>query len=417
LRSVRLARDGATTFAAVVGANVLTYVFYASATRALGVSDAGAVLAVVAATLFGTLPSSVLGAAITKEIADRHARGDLAGSAGIAYRAERYALVGAVFCVIVVVLARRPLAEAFAISPASVDAGALALGGWLVLPLPRAILQGSAAFKAFAFSFLIDGVTKAVLGVFILARGANITAALQGYAATVVISAAATMYLVRVVLGRGTDTSLVPSSFATIARRAIPMAALTGMIFAGGVVARLVLTPRDAGWFNAVALAGRALVTMVAFLSIIALPAAAQRSASKAALQRLVAACTGASAAIIAIVLGIFFIAPSLVVRILAGPAFVGAGPLLFPFGVAMGALAIAIVLASILVGLGDETSSLPLLAVFAVEMAFAVHAATAEALVRVMLAGHGAALITCAVLTARKIAVTRSERSGFPAG
>jgi O-antigen/teichoic acid export membrane protein len=410
MRSVRLTRDGATVFGAIVGANALTYVFYASVTRALGVSDAGAVLAFVAATLLVALPATVFGNAITKVVTDHRSNGDAEGAAAIAFAMERVALAGALVCFGGAFALRPAFSGTFAIAPGAVAAAATALACAFALPTPRAILQGSVAFKFYALSQLADGGTKALLGLYLLAYGGSVTLALQGYAASGVVSVAVAMLLVRAVLGRATASARVGPAPLLMARRSIPIAALTGMTFADGIVARLVLTPHDAGWYNAVALAGRALLTIVAFVPVVALPAAAARAGARSDVRRLVVAALGVAAAIILAALAVFFAVPGAVVAVIGGPAFAGAAPLLFPYGLAMGALGLAIILATILVGLADEVASLPLALIFALEIAFELRSGTAADLVRVVLAGHALAFVTCAVIVFARV---RSQTRG----
>ncbi len=417
-RRVRqFARNSATVFAGVIVANAMVYVYYAAAARALGVEAAGLFSSLVAAILVLSLPGSVVAPVVAKLVADAVARGQPSVARGMGIASAWSALpVG--LAMGIVVLAANGAARTFfhTTDPVAI---ALAAGGLaLTFPLApqRAVLQGRSAYGAFATSMLTDAGGKALTGgllLFALPHGPGaLRFALAGY-----LVATLAAYLINVGLTTGGEVAAtwprLPASriVSLVAGVGLPIAALTVITFADSILVRHYLPARDAGFYNsAVALVGRALVTLVQFVPTVLLPRAAGEVANGRSPARYLAAAGGLTALVSAAVLAAVAIAPRLIVVAVSGPAFLDAAPLLLPYGVAMCALAGATVLSSYLIGIGRHGYALPLTVAAGGEVAaiVLVHPDVA-AVIRIVLIGH-----TLVFLTALADTLLSLRQKGF---
>ncbi len=113
------------------------------------------------------------------------------------------------------------------------------------------------------------------------------------------------------------------------------------------VLAKHYISAIDAGLYSAAALAGRIILAACSFLPIILLPDITLRSATGRPDRHVLAATIAIATAIAGAVAAACALAPGFMIDVLAGKAFAGAAPLLFPYVLSSGALAIGNLLAT----------------------------------------------------------------------
>jgi O-antigen/teichoic acid export membrane protein len=156
---------------------------------------------------------------------------------------------------------------------------------------------------------------------------------------------------------------------------------------------------RSAGLYAAAALVGRAVLAAISFVPTLVMPKATARAAAGRSPLPLLGAAAGIASGIVALAVIAAIFAPRLLVTLIAGRAFGAAAPLVLPYVVASGALALANVVAAYKMGLHRYDFVVPALAVAALEIAaFSVWHPTLVAAITVLLAGHVAILCTTLV-------------------
>jgi O-antigen/teichoic acid export membrane protein len=396
-------RHGALVFGGLVGANILTYVYYATVARALGVESAGLLMALLASILFLSLPGNVLAVVVAKVAADACARGDREVLKGLGIAATALAVPVALAVACTVALTGPAIARFFHTGDALVVwLAAAGLATTFPLAAQRAVLQGSASFGPFVLSNLIEAAGKVATGLVLLfalhgAGGAHV--ALAGY----VVATAVAFGVNAVLTIRGGGSGVLPRLSGRRVRHlvvgvALPMSVLTAMTFADAVLVRHYLSAREAGLYNsAIALVGRAIVTVVQFVPTILLPRAAAEAAAGRSARRYLAAALALTAGAAGTIVAAVAAFPGTMVVLMAGPAFAGAAPLLAVYAVAMSALAGAIVVATYLIGIDRHGFAVPVAAIGVAEIAAITqfHPDLA-AVVRIVLLGHAGAFGCC---------------------
>jgi O-antigen/teichoic acid export membrane protein len=169
--------------------------------------------------------------------------------------------------------------------------------------------------------------------------------------------------------------------------------AVNALLFYDVIVVRHFFPALVAGLYGASALVGRALYTVVSFVPTIVLPKAAARSGAGNRTVTLLAAAVGTAAAIIAGAVAVVALAPQLVVTTLAGKQFASASVLVVPYTAALGALALANIVAMYNIGLRRFAFVTPLCVVAIAEICFVClwHRSVLMVLT-IVLAGHAAA-------------------------
>jgi O-antigen/teichoic acid export membrane protein len=175
--------------------------------------------------------------------------------------------------------------------------------------------------------------------------------------------------------------------------------AMLGLCMLGSLDLLLVkhyFTPYDAGLYSAVSLVGKVLLFAIGFVPTVVLPKATARAARGESPVNVLVQAGLAIAVLCACGLALLQLAPTFVVRVMSGAAFLAAAPYVFPYGVAMAMLGAVTVVVNYKIGLHRFDFLAPLLAVAVCEVvAIALFHATLTDVVRVVLVGHTLALGT----------------------
>jgi O-antigen/teichoic acid export membrane protein len=381
-----------------MGANVFTYIYYALVTRAVGVDAAGFFFSLVSAILVASLPAAIGGNVVAKMTADAQVARN-AAAVGVMGATATAALVPVGMLVLTSTLLALPLVKQWLHSSDSLTIilASISLVFALVLFLQRAVFQGGGRFRDFIVSNLVEGGIKAVAGAATWLLHGGVRLALLGY---VVATAAAFGFGARVLRGARPEFRFAtPLLLHRMLAIALPVTALYAVTFADVILVQNKLDARSSGLYGSVALLGRALVTALQFIPTILLPRAAHdRKKGRSPVEALLAAAGLTVAAIAcALVAAAFFAKP--LVTIIAGGAFVDAAPLLFPYLIGMGALALASVLTSYLIGREQLTFGYPLIVLAAAEIfVIALYHPTPMAVVYVVAIGHCTLLVCCMI-------------------
>jgi O-antigen/teichoic acid export membrane protein len=385
-------------FSGLILGNVLTYVYYATVTRAVGVDSAGLFMSLVSAIMIAALPAVIGGNVIAKMAADASSRNELGVASGLGLAASLLALPSALVVGVAVAIGL-PLLERFfqAADATTMLLTAAAFAVTLVMVLQRSVLQGSGRFGSFVGSNVIESGVKAAVGVLTWTMHGGLRMAMSGY--LIATASAAGFSVTRWIGGPKAALPIVPRRLVVrhLIGIALPAAALTGVSLADVVLVRHSLDGYQSGLYAAAALYGRAVLGALQFVPAVLLPrVVSERSAGKSATPLLVVALAVTAAGLAIAVLAAALV-PDLVLGVIAGRAFLAASPLILPYTAAMAALAGAAVLVTYLIAVERTGFAIPLVAIALLEIvAITVFHPNAAAVVRVVLVGHFALMVCC---------------------
>lgn len=348
-----LARAGALVAVATAVANGCAYAFTAVVARALGPQDFGAVGALLAVVLVGSVPGLALQAVAARRtaVAPPHARGTV----------DRSLLRGGVLLgagVAGVVAATTPLLPVYLRLD---DASAvlwLALSLWplTVVHAVQGLLQGRERFAALSAVFVLAALLRLVAGTLVVVAGGGVGAVLAGTAAGYAVAAAAAVVLVlpreRAEPAATSDEAGVSAETATAALGLLGLVLLTNVDV---LLARRHLPARESGLYAAGAVFAKVAFWAPQAVVVLAFPSlAAGRSAT--VLRTALAAVGGCGAVLVA---GAALLGP-LAVRLVFGAQYAQIGRVAWVFTALGAALAVAQVL--VFSGIAARTTRLALL-------------------------------------------------------
>lgn len=388
-----LVRNGAIVFSAAALGNVFNYVYYLLMGRALTVRDYGSVMSLVSAILLVIGIGTIGQTTVAKLAADLRAAEDEYRMAAFARAISRLSLAIALMVFTAVFVLRNFFASYlhFDRPDLVVLAGAAAAVGFVLL-LQRGLFQGFGMFGTYGMSAALDG-TKAIF-LFPLAHAFGALGAVVAFFAAIITSTVCGGYFMyRRFVGIAGATRLdFRRLMLTAGATGISSLSIVVLTFYDVVLAKHFLGPLGAGFYGAASLAGRVLLGVISFLPIILLPDIALRSASGRSHKHVLGAALLVAGGIIAVMAVACWWAPRLVLGALAGHAFLAAAPLLLPYMLASGALALGNVLAMYAIARHRFGFVPYILLVAACEItAVVVRHGSAMEIVQDILGGHGA--------------------------
>ena len=392
-------RHGALIFASTTFVNLGNYAFHFYTSRALGVIGYGALSSLLAMLMLATIPAMVAASTIAKYAASFSAFRDAPALRTFGRRVVTYAgLIATVVCVLG--LAASGALATYLNLPDTRSTVLLTMiaGIQFVSFAARGVLQGVQDFRRFAVATTSEIFLKLALGVALVSTGFGVTGALLGYAIASVLSLAYALAVIHRRAGDGPGGPLnirLGGLIKTTGAIGVSTAALHSLAFSDLVLVKHFLDPRLAGLYGALSLVGKTFFFVVSFVPTIVLPKAADRAARGQSTLPLLAQAAVAIVSVAGLGLGFVFLFPTFTIALMAGPAFLAAGPYVLPYASAMTLLAATNIAVSYRTGLHTFTFVVPLVAIAVGEIVALqfIHRTLGE-IVSVVLVGHAIAFL-----------------------
>jgi O-antigen/teichoic acid export membrane protein len=340
--TIPFGRDGALVFGSAMAANAGAYALHFVASRRLGAVEYGDLYALITAiTLLSILTTSatLMVAKTSAGLTAAEHRPQLA--AFVRWVMTRAAVVAAIVTV-TSLLGAGFIAHFLHVSNRSeVAAWAFVLGASVLVPALAGILQGVQDFAAFAYVTVVGGVGRAVLGIAAVLLGFGATGVLVANVAALVVAAgfagAALRHDIAIEGAR-----FRPNAHFRWGSAGVIVATMcsTALATLDVLLAKHFLSPYDAGIYSVVALCGKMLLFVAGFIPTLLVPKVAAALAANRSGHHYLRDALSVTFLACGVGLGIFAVAPALVVRTLAGGAYLAAAPNLLAYGTAMTFLA-----------------------------------------------------------------------------
>ncbi len=410
-------RHGSIVFASSTVVNLFNYAFHFYMSRRLGVVDYGGLASILAGLVLVSVPSAVLTMVVVRYAAEFKAVADFQRLRRLGERVFGLTAIVGLLAMAACALLREPIARYLNIGDARVIAIAgIVLAVAVVLPGVRGVVQGAQDFKRLAISTALEACCKLIFGIGFVLAGFGLIGAMLGYAAGALVSLGYTLVVVR---GYAAPSLIrlrvdIARLFATTRGVAMATFALTSMSFTDLLLVKHFFSPEQAGLYGAISLVGKVLLFVVGFVPTIVLPKATARAThGEPALPILVQA-LGATVAISAVGLAVIGFAPGLVIRAMAGAAYLAATPYVLEYSVAMALLAATSLVATYKIGLG-RFDFVPAVVVAALAEIGAIQFfhARLEQVIAILVVGHGAALAASLIGVGRPVvaaSITRGQ-------
>ena len=338
-------RYGPLLFVSALVGNVGSFALYFVGIRRLDIAAYGDLYALITATaLFSAVTASAT-VAIAKTCAELLGQDDAVRFAAFGkWLRNRAFLFAAIALVLACAVSAQAARYLHLIGPGEVVAWGFVTAASIVVPIYRGILQGAQAFVSLAVSYIIEGALRAVLGIAAVVLGYGVAGALCGQGIAVLVCLWYVTAAVAPKLRASDGRAFRPDSrfFRSMYAAGGAVIAITVLASIDVLFAKHYLAPAQAGLYGIVALVGRIIFFLAAFVPVIAIPRVASQAAQGKPSQHIILLSVGITAAIAATSLALIKLDPPLLVTVLAGGAYPDAATYVVRYGVAATFLALA---------------------------------------------------------------------------
>jgi len=330
----RLVRQNLVLFFGGLVAGIGGFVYHAIAGRVLGPETYGQVAFLIALYAVGTAPALVLIVVLARYTATLAARGE-AGVRSLLARTVRLIAIPCLLAVLATTLLARPVA-AFEHLGSTIPILVLGMSIALVwqVAIPRGILQGLQRFPSLSLNLSLELVVRTTVVFALLKAGYAVSGAMTAVFAGLFLSFVLGLYALR---------DHFSSSGARVHLRVMAGFSLTAAAGIIGVqilynqdviLAEHYLSSHDGGIYGGLNKIGTILYFLTLSVSQVLFPRVVEAVAKEQHPGRILLYSAGILTALGAAALVVFAAVPGLVVRVLFGPDFIDAAPLVFPVGV-----------------------------------------------------------------------------------
>lgn len=395
-------RHGALVFGASMTTNVLNYLFNFAIAHRLGVEGFAELSSLVSGVMILSIPSTILTLIVVKYAATFHAAGDGARIRRLSDVVLKWCGVAAAAVVTLGVAFHAAIADFLKVpSDGAIPLAILVIALGFVTPTLRGVLQGEQDFVRYSLSLVLESFLKVSFAIALVYAGLHVQGALLGW---VIATTFAICYTVWAVLRKhGSQPTKVRLNLdlrrlaMTTVGVALATGFLTTMSFIDVLLVKHFFDAKEAGLYAAVNLSGKIVLFLVSFVPAIVLPkAVAKVERGESALHLLV------KAGLLTVLLSggtlaFFGMLPSLILRVVAGHAFVSASPYVFQYDAAMALLALLTLIVNYKIGIHRFEFLYGLGAVVLMEIgAISLWHSSIWDVVHVLLIGNAAAVLTC---------------------
>jgi O-antigen/teichoic acid export membrane protein len=348
--------------AATLANNAIQLAFTIVFVRLLGTSGYGSLAALISTFLILLIGGQSIQAAAARELT----LGRLGSNAQTSYTLRtwtvRLIVLLAVVSVFSVIL-RDPISRVIGVQNHPWAAAAVLPTGamWMLLSLQRGALQGLRAFKPLGSSLIAEAALRIVFGLVLVGAGLGVTGAYLGtplaFAGTS-IGLAVVLHRRLAIVPGAPHEGKVRSLRSLIGQEWVPVVGLLCLGILQNVdviMARHVLTHHQAGIYASAAVAAKAVLWVAIGLGLHLLPEATRRGAAGLDPRPVLYRALGVLGLVAAPALLIFWLFPSLLLRIAFGHAATGASSELVILGLAMTLLAVAYLTVMYMIALGEN--------------------------------------------------------------
>jgi O-antigen/teichoic acid export membrane protein len=266
--------------AAVMVGNVLALAFTVVFARKLGQTGYGSLGALISAYIILMVPGSAVQTTVAREISAASAAGDPTAGAGVRRWLRGLAVVTVVLT-LVAVLGRDLIATAIGVQDLPWAAAATVPSGclWLILSIQRGALQGFHDYSGVGASWIAEQMARFGFAFALVGAGASVTGAFLG--TPLALAAVAIALVVRLNRRLPHAEPHEHPLRELLVRAAAPVAALALIAWmqdGNVIIVKHIATGKQAGAYNAAAVAAKAIMWIAVGLGLYLVPETARRA-------------------------------------------------------------------------------------------------------------------------------------------
>ena len=406
-------------FGATVLVNAANFGFHFGAVRLLGLQTYSALAALMSLFLIFSVPANVLQAVITTIV------GEAVGKAGgsttvLEQRVLRFAIGGAASIAAVGLVVSWFVASYLSITDViSVQLSFVAIGLAFAVAALRGLLQGQQRFSVFGASLACEAIGNLVFGLGLITLSGSLRAAVLGNVCAILGAVVFSASALRNYRAKGPELRIdMRRAFAKSIGTMLALGTIAVMSWFDLVLVRHLTNPADSSIYGALQFVGRTILFSVAFVPLVLLAKTSKRSGERLETRSILLPMLAFGTAMCVLELIVILLAPTLVMRTIAGNAAIAAAPFVGRYATALVALALTTIVASYGIGTHRFAFVLPLMLVEVGEItAIQLHHSSVASIITVITVGHwaGFAVSALTIVWSGRAAARRRKQEDMP--
>jgi O-antigen/teichoic acid export membrane protein len=332
-----LIKDNLVLFLSIGFANLINYVFHFFVGRQLGPGEYGTFGVLLSVLYFIIIPLMALQTTLSKFVAELNVKEERGKLSYLFLKSfKKIGLLGLFIGLLFILVS--PLLSKFLRIGSGVP---LIIIGILMtfiflIPVLRGFLQGLQRFKLLGLTFIIESITKIIIGVPLILLGFGVNGAVAGFVLSFFFPLAFVFYFIRKffkeVHEKFNTSNIYKYSFPVL----LMLLGLTGLYTIDVVLVKRFFNPVDAGFYAALSLFGKIMFFASMSISMVMFPKVSESSSRREDSRHLLL-----KSLIITLVIGgtgtlLYLFFPGLILGLLFGEEYLAVKNLLWLFGVFM---------------------------------------------------------------------------------
>ena len=331
-----LVRDSFILFIATMIINIMGFVFHFFMGRALGPSSYGVLGALMSLLFLLVVPTVTIQTTLTKFVSELNAEKQYGKVKHLLTSMLKTFSIISLIGLIIYIFLSKPIASFLHIPVAPV----LIFGGFLVfallLPISRGVMQGLQWFKNLGINMAFEGISKVVIGIFLVMIGLGVNGAAYAIFIAFMISFFITYFPLKKILEHKTEKYSLNQVYAYLLPVTLTLLLLTSFYSIDILLVKHFFDPVSAGHYAAVSLIGKTVFFATIAITQVMFPKVSELFNQKKPRKKLLTKSLFLISLIGIPMCIVYFIFPDVAVKMFFGSEYLDATNLLWRFAVFM---------------------------------------------------------------------------------
>lgn len=331
-----LLKSGIIVFIGSMITNVVNYLFHLVMGRSLGPTEYGIAVTVISFLALLSIPLSTVSTVVTKFSSEAVAKNQAGEIKYLFNTLSKYLLLAGLILVVIIILFANKIGLFLHIDPAYIKVISVFLIFSLLIAVTRGILQGIKAFSAYTINTVIEVIIKLVLFILFFKLGMQIFSLVWALLLSGLIAYITSIFPLRKILKNKLQKIDLKVLFHYSSYALLTLALVSSLTYIDVLLVKHFLSPEEAGYYAALSTIGKIVIFLGTPMILVMFPLISEAHTKKEKHFHLLAQTTLAICLSSAVVLIMYYFAPSFIIKILYGTDYLSISNMLFPFGIAI---------------------------------------------------------------------------------
>lgn len=331
-----LLKGGIVVFAGSMIVNVVNYLYHLVMGRTLGPTEYGIAVTIISFLALLSIPLSTVSTVVTKFSSEAVAKKKMGEISYLYKKLSKYLFYMGIVLVALIIIFSGQIAHFLHIESLYIKIVSVFLIFSLLVSITRGVMQGTKSFSAYTINTVVEVILKLGLFVLFFKLGMQIFSVVWAMVLSGLITYLVSIIPLKKLIKIKPEKINLKVLYKYSSYALLALALISSLTYVDVLLVKHFLSPEDAGFYAALSTIGKIVIFLGTPIILVMFPLISEAHTKNEKHFHFLAQTTAAIFLSSAIVLGIYYFAPNLVVKILYGEGYLSISPLLFPFGLAI---------------------------------------------------------------------------------